>query len=216
MTRVAISVGGLWHTQVVTTGETTWADFGRHVRTVTGIPVEHQMLTPRGDGDAVCGFAEDDEVMCEWIVVDGMHPLHHAASDGLIEAVRSWVASGVDIDTVNEDGDTPLMLASGNFHAACVADMLHLGADVRRVNNDGSTPLHHVAERGADGVGDWQGVVRLLVAAGCDVMARDNHGYTAVMAATPLITFILDGREVGGNREWAAQFAGLVEMCVSP
>ena len=60
--------------------------------------------------------------------------------------------------------------------------MLRLGADARRVDNEGWTALHWVAQaafRRADGVG----VVRQLVAAGCDAAVRDNRGRTAVELA---------------------------------
>ena len=107
-----------------------------------------------------------------------------AGSDGNVDAVRSWVASGADINVVNELGITPLMRASGFHRAECVAEMLRLGADARRVDNDGSTALHWVADhrvaaRGRD-VGGGAEVVRLLVAAGCDAAVRDNDGDTAV------------------------------------
>ena len=102
-----------------------------------------------------------------------------AGRDGNVDAVRSWVASGADINVVDERGITPLMWASRWHHAECVAEMLRLGADARRVNNSGWTALHFVAARGSDGGGGAE-VVRLLVAAGCDAAVRDNDGRTAV------------------------------------
>jgi ankyrin repeat protein len=53
---------------------------------------------------------------------------------GNVEAVRSWVASGADINVVDEKGNTPLMFASSCHRAECVAEMLRLGADARRDN----------------------------------------------------------------------------------
>lgn len=94
------------------------------------------------------------------------------------------MASGADINVVDERGGTPLMLASRNLRAVCVAEMLRLGADARRVDNNGMTALHCVAGRGGDGGGGAE-VVRLLVAAGCDAAVRDNDGDTAVELARP-------------------------------
>ena len=105
-----------------------------------------------------------------------------AGDDGNVDAVRSWVASGADINVVDEFGSTPLMLVSRWLLTECVAEMLRLGADARRVDNNGFTALHWVAE-GADGGGDGGGVVRQLVAAGCDAAVRDNDGRTAVELA---------------------------------
>ena len=113
---------------------------------------------------------------------------------GNVDAVRSWVASGADINVVDEGGVTPLMWASGYHRAECVAEMLRLGADARRVENDGSTALHWVAVRGSDGGGGAE-VVRLLVAAGCDAAVRDNVGCTAVELA----------RHTWGGDEWGRQ-----------
>ena len=102
-----------------------------------------------------------------------------AGEDGNVDAVRSWVASGADINVVSERGTTPLMYASECHRAECVAEILRLGADARRVNNVGMTALHWVAERGFGGGGGAE-VVRLLVAAGCDAAVRDDVGRTAV------------------------------------
>ena len=102
-----------------------------------------------------------------------------AGEDGDVDAVRSWVASGADINVVDERGVTPLMEASSWHRAECVAEMLRLGADARRVNNLGWSALHRVAERGRDDGGGAE-VVRLLVAAGCDAAERNNSGFTAV------------------------------------
>ena len=123
--------------------------------------------------------------------------------DGNVDAVRSWVASGADINVVDELGITPLMEASRCHRAECVAEMLRLGADARRVNNYGSTALHWVARRGRDGGGGAE-VVRLLVAAGCDAAVRDNDGRTAVELA----------RRRGGD-EWGRVVEGWVAAAMA-
>ena len=101
-----------------------------------------------------------------------------AGEVGNVDAVRSWAASGADINVADEDGVTPLMVASYYHHAECVAEMLRVGADARRVNDNGWTALHWVAARGGDGGGGAE-IVRLLVAAGCDAAGRTNNGRTA-------------------------------------
>ena len=126
-----------------------------------------------------------------------------AGWDGNVDAVRSWVASGADINVVNERGVTPLMVASGCHRAECVAEMLRLGADARRVANDGSTALHLVAWRGRN-VGGGAEVVRLLVAAGCDAAVRDNDGRTAVEHA----------RHLRGD-EWGRKVEGWVAAAMA-
>ena len=125
-----------------------------------------------------------------------------AGYDGIVDAVRSWVASGADINVVNERGGTPLMWASRWHHAECVAEMLRLGADARHVNDSGWTALHRVAS-GGDGGGGAE-VVRLLVAAGCDAAVRDNDGLTAVEFA----------RRQGGD-EWGQKVEGWVAAAMA-
>mgnify|MGYP000902626686 CR=1 FL=1 len=129
-----------------------------------------------------------------------------AGVDGNVDAVRSWVASGADINVVDKYGNTPLMFASQGLRSECVAEMLRLGADARRVNNDGRTALHLTAS--ADRGGDGGGVVRQLVAAGCDAAVRDNDGHTAVELA----------RTWHGARaiaEWATVFEGWVAAAMA-
>ena len=122
---------------------------------------------------------------------------------GNVDAVRSWVASGAEINVVTKGGTTPLMWASLRLHTECVAEMLRLGADARRVDNDGKTALHYVAasaKRGGDGVG----VVRQLVAAGCDAAVRDNEGRTAVDLARANL-----------GAEWATEIEGWVAAAMA-
>ena len=123
-----------------------------------------------------------------------------AGEVGNVDAVRSWVASGADIDVV--DDSTPLMVASHWNRAECVAEMLRLGANARRVNNGGWTALHWVAERGSVGV-DAAEVVRLLVAAGCDAAVRDSNGRTAVEIAMLY------------SAEWGRDFEGWVAAAMA-
>ena len=127
----------------------------------------------------------------------------YAGMDGNVDAVRSWVASGADINVVDEYGITPLMEASQYLRSECVAEMLRLGADARRVNNDGWTALHWVAQA-VDRGGDGGGVVRQLVAAGCDAAVRDNDGHTAVELARTWY-----------RAEWATVFEGWVAAAMA-
>lgn len=113
--------------------------------------------------------------------------------------VRSWAASGADINVVDTRGETPLMRATFYEIVECVAELLRLGADARCVNNCGETALHVLAHQGHDAGGGAE-VVRLLVAAGCDAAVRDNDGRTAVELARHLRGAEW-GREVEG---WVA------------
>ena len=126
-----------------------------------------------------------------------------AGCDGTVDAVRSWVASGADINVVDEHGATPLMMAARWGQTDCVAEMLRLGADSRRVDQDGWTALHSVACSGGL-FGGGAEVVRLLVAAGCDAAVRDNNGRTAVEYA-----------RYGWGDEWGRKVEGWVAAAMA-
>ena len=76
---VGVSVGGLWRTSVSVTETTTWRELKRLICSKTGVPEWSQRLTPDGErGSAACGLGDGDEVMCEWKLPGGRHPLHFA------------------------------------------------------------------------------------------------------------------------------------------
>ena len=76
---VGVSVGGLWRTSVSVTEETTWGKLKWLISIKTGVPDYYQRLTPSGEDEhAACGLGDGDEVMCEWKLPDGWHPLHYA------------------------------------------------------------------------------------------------------------------------------------------
>ena len=76
---VSVSCGGLWRTSVTVTEDTTWEQLKQLIRTKTGIRESDQRLTPCGEDESVaCGLGDGDEVMCEWELPSGGHPLHFA------------------------------------------------------------------------------------------------------------------------------------------
>ena len=76
---VGVSVGGLWRTSVSVTDTTTWDELKQLIRGKTGVLELQQRLTPDGeDENAACGLGDGDEVMCEWKLPFGRHPLHEA------------------------------------------------------------------------------------------------------------------------------------------
>ena len=83
MATVSVSVGGLWHTSVDVTAETTWEQLKELIQVKTAVPHVDQRLTPCGeDESAACGLGDGDEVMCEWGKLPyGSHPLHIAGED---------------------------------------------------------------------------------------------------------------------------------------
>lgn len=81
--------------------------------------------------------------------------IHDAARDNDLETLHQEIDSGVYVDTLNEDGDTPLMCAvkSGHFHM--VETLLELGADAYYENErstEESTAFLIAIKNGYDGI----------------------------------------------------------------
>ena len=82
---VGVDVGGLWRTSVSVTDTTTWRELKKLISDKIGVQESDQRLTPDGeDGSAACGLGDGDEVMCEWELGYGQHPLHCAGESSML------------------------------------------------------------------------------------------------------------------------------------
>ena len=91
---------------------------------------------------------------------------------GLLEAVKSLLGQGVDVNAKEEDGWTPLHHAvfwSNNVDI--LKCLVSRGADVNAKNNDGETPLHFVAGRRKN-----VDMLKYLISVGADANAKDKFG----------------------------------------
>lgn len=61
----------------------------------------------------------------------------HYCQEGNLEGVFKAIASGVDVDSVDADNDTPLMIAAAWNHASVVQVLLEVGANPSIQNSDG-------------------------------------------------------------------------------
>lgn len=100
-----------------------------------------------------------------------------AAEKGNRAAVSLFLSSGVDVDTRDERGWTPLMVScfSGNEDIALL--LIRSCADIHAKDTGGYGSLHWAA---FNGYGD---VVKLLIEKGADTNARSNHGWTPLLQA---------------------------------
>ena len=144
---------------------------------------------------------------------DDAAPLHRAAHEGDAATVGRLLEAGGEVDLATRHGVTALALASARGHAAVVETLLDGGADPNRASPQGETPLmvaartgvvgsveallRHGAGVGVDAREGWRGqtalmwavaeghagIVAPLAAAGADVDARSDVGFTPLAFA---------------------------------
>ena len=140
--------------------------------------------------------------------------LHLAAHLGDVISLQRELDLGVDPNTTNRFGVTPLALACTGGHVAAVQLLLESGADPNHASPNGETPLMVAArigvidsvvsllDHGADPLAreNWMGqtalmwaaaelhvdVIAPLVEAGAEVDSRTDGGFTSLMFATRL------------------------------
>ena len=83
----------------------------------------------------------------------------------------------VDLEEKDEDGDTPLYVATMFNNTRFMKKLIDAGANINSKNNQKKTPLHYAAA--------YKKVetVRLLVSEGANLEAKDKNGYTPLHQA---------------------------------
>ena len=98
--------------------------------------------------------------------------LHRAAKETTVDIARSLIARGDDVNSRDEDGDTPLHFAARWGNPANVQVLLDAGADVMARDKFGLTPLHRTAQSGNPAN------IKALLAVGADAKAKDEESKT--------------------------------------
>jgi ankyrin repeat protein len=122
-------------------------------------------------------------------------PIHRAAVNGDVEAIRAELARGVDVDLLTREyasayPATPLSLAALSGQGDAIRCLVDAGADVDARGLLGKTPLHLAAMWGSFDA------VEALIEAGADVNATDDLGWP------PLVDAISRGSDPWGYCEF--------------
>lgn len=112
-------------------------------------------------------------------------PLHHAVHRQNVEAVRTLVGLGCDVNAVTSAGHAPLHMACERGGAEIVVELIKNKASVNQSysyrENINVTPLHVSAQHG------FAEIVKLLIASGAEINAerkyQDRTGITALHLA---------------------------------
>uniref|UniRef100_A0A3Q2QEK4 Ankyrin repeat and SOCS box containing 5a n=1 Tax=Fundulus heteroclitus TaxID=8078 RepID=A0A3Q2QEK4_FUNHE len=103
-------------------------------------------------------------------------PLHDAASQGRLLALRTLILQGHNVNVLTIDHVTPLHEACLADHVACARALIDAGANVSKSLD---SPLHAAAEK------DCTAVVKLLLDFGADINARNTEFQRPVDVAPP-------------------------------
>lgn len=95
------------------------------------------------------------------------------------EIIRELIASGAEINTIDMDGNTPLLLAINNKNLETVKSLISLGANVnyKNIKSNGETPLL-LASKGGNSL-----VVEELIKAGADIEVSYKDKNSPLMVA---------------------------------
>jgi ankyrin repeat protein len=108
---------------------------------------------------------------------NGDGPLTKAVKSGDIQAVRTLIKSGVDVNVKSGDGSTPLLWAADGSRHEIARVLIAAKASVDAANDFGVTPLLHASR-----VGDAT-MVGILLEGGADPSRAHTEGETPLMAA---------------------------------
>ena len=73
----------------------------------------------------------------------GSLPIHYACRRGHLDAVKLLISKGTDFTSTDDDGDTPLHLASQNRDTSIVDYLIQPGAQVNCRNNNSYLLIHY-------------------------------------------------------------------------
>jgi len=104
--------------------------------------------------------------------------LFDAARRGDVAYLRELLATGVDVNTQDAKGFTPLIIAAYDDHLEATKLLLEAGADVNVQDRAGNTALMGVCFKG------YPEIARQLIAHGATLDLQNGNGGTALMFAT--------------------------------
>lgn len=100
-------------------------------------------------------------------------PLHDAVATGDAAAVEQLIGAGAKLETLDENGETPLTAAALEGQQEIVQLLIDRGAQLNGRNDGGFTALHAAAYVGA------KGTVELLLDRGADINDDNNKSRMA-------------------------------------
>ncbi len=100
-----------------------------------------------------------------------------ASAAGDLDAVRAAISAGASLETRDEWGRSPLLLAAAEDHVEVAAELVRLGADPDAVDERSDTPWL------VTGVTGSVAMLEVLLPAGPDLAKRNRYGGISVIPA---------------------------------
>jgi ankyrin repeat protein len=128
-------------------------------------------------------------MVCSLFFFGGCLPIHRAAYDGDFDKVKEIIEGDPSqINVQDEQGFTPLHLASGKGHTEIVEFLLNHGADIELETCTGHTPMMLAAWYAGDGKYE---TIKVLLEHGAKANRKNKDGGTALHRAA-----MYSGKEV--------------------
>lgn len=108
------------------------------------------------------------------VIANATTPLMKASHLGDRDIVDLLIATGVEINARNADGNNALWLACVGGHLDIIDMLVAAGIDIDNRNDNGATPLMYAASSGK------AAIVERLLAKGADVAAETLDGFSAL------------------------------------
>lgn len=128
----------------------------------------------------------------------------NAAINGKLTVVKSCLKNKADINIMDKENYTALMLASWYGHEKVVEFLIKSGANLDIQNSNGDTAL--LAAIGSGKLG----IVNLLISAGAKLDVQDTFGNTALIYAA------YNGRSSSGKAPHCQMIKALIEAKANP
>ena len=104
-------------------------------------------------------------------------PLHAAAAEGNVAAIRKLLSQGADVDARDHSGRTALLAATHANRSAAALALIEAGADVNAKDGIDDSPYLYAGARG------HIEILRMTLAHGADLRSTNRYGGTALIPA---------------------------------